>query len=160
MNRSVGPQLNENCQTIEVPYGCPLPAICPVCNAPSSEVYVTEVTDPGGLLVVVRVLVPVGYCASHRVALRKNVWMHNSCVAGALFFGVFGFIGLAFPVMSYPCFAASAVMTYYSFKSRKRMNAARGLKISTLGSHPAFCIRTSNRVWADALRLVIASSRR
>ena len=138
---------------IQVPFKCPLPRYCPVCDEPASRTVKIRAFEGIPLVITFRIKVPVNYCERHYSDLRSleiRQWLSVLVTPATLLIGI--------PMSNSPAletvfFTILAIALCFSLSSAlyfgHRISRQRGLRISTQGGSGTFLVGSTNEGWFE-----------
>ena len=140
---------------IEVPFGCPLPNLCPVCCNNGERLFKTTASEGIPFIFTYSLTIRVAYCAAHYKRLRTLQICELLAVVGIFLSPLLGWlpalINWSWRYFFYVGLAASVACLYFALKYGRRLRMERGVRMRTMGNQRAFLLRSFRPEWNAAL---------
>ena len=150
-------------RAFKVPFACPLPRYCPVCDEPATQVSKIHAFEGIPLLVTYHIKVSVPYCERHFRALRGLIYRQW---AAMLLVPVFFLLGAAWEsagikqipdsIFFAALIAVGCISLFFASYCGYKIGRQRGIRIGTQGITKTFLVTPSNESWAEKAKKNVA----
>jgi hypothetical protein len=144
---------------IEVPFQCPLPAICPVCGSQAEKSRQVRAWEGIPLFFTYHLSIGIPYCRSHYDQLAALEFRQRVSLWGVLLSPLVSVLPAladwSLRWLFYVGCLFSMVCLYRVLEYGVKIGASRGVQMRTLGSLPAYRLRSFRSDWNQMLEALV-----